>query len=394
MARQKYSLDTRVLTAFFLAAMPFVAFGSFVVVNMARTELRETVAAELEQRAVQTKLGIEQYLSEQAVHLRLLAQAPEINAAIAKPLPPPAAEQARKLEQDWQAARDLKLVGSLLENPAAARLRALSVARPSFRQVQLVDSTGRLAAAVIRGGRLFHGENAWFTELQADDGQPRLWVGTLQQPKGMPGTLLEVAYPIHAADGSLAGALRALVDGTELYTVLAPVRVGRSGRAVLLRATDGMILAADESERILKVQYPGFESLRSAMEGFPIAEHGQALFGRSNLRRGSWVIPEQRPTSAEPDKVPAPARLVGFSPVDQFTSARWMVTVEQDQSEALAPVDGITRYLWIHFIGVFATVILLAVYFSFKLEQPVMEEDLHLHEEHVPASAQGHAASS
>ena len=29
--------------------------------------------------------------------------------------------------------------------------------------------------------------------------------------------------------------------------------------------------------------------------------------------------------------------------------------------------------------------ILLALYFSFKLERPVMEDDLHLHEEHVPA---------
>jgi hypothetical protein len=31
-------------------------------------------------------------------------------------------------------------------------------------------------------------------------------------------------------------------------------------------------------------------------------------------------------------------------------------------------------------------VILLALYFSFKLEQPVMDDDLHLHEEHIPAS--------
>ena len=123
------------------------------------------------------------------------------------------------------------------------------------------------------------------------------------------------------------------------------------------------------------------------MEGFPIAEHGQALFGRSSLRRGSWALPEQRAEATDTTAASEPARLVGFSPVDQFPTAKWLVAVEQDQVEALAPVDGITRYLWIHFIGVFATVILLAVYFSFKLEQPVMEEDLHLHEEHVPASA-------
>ena len=43
MAKQRYYLDTRVLTAFFFAAMPFVAFGSFIVVNQARNQLRESV---------------------------------------------------------------------------------------------------------------------------------------------------------------------------------------------------------------------------------------------------------------------------------------------------------------------------------------------------------------
>ena len=89
------------------------------------------------------------------------------------------------------------------------------------------------------------------------------------------------------------------------------------------------------------------------------------------------------PAAAEQPAIVEPARLVGFSPVDQVPGVQWLVTVEQDLSEALAPVNGVTRYLWVHFIGVFATVILLALYFSFKLERPVMEEDLHLHEEHV-----------
>jgi hypothetical protein len=78
------------------------------------------------------------------------------------------------------------------------------------------------------------------------------------------------------------------------------------------------------------------------------------------------------------------ARLIGFSPIEQVPGVAWLVTVEQDLREALAPVDGVTWYLWIHFIGVFTTVILLALYLSFKLERPVMEDDLHLHEEHLP----------
>ncbi len=189
-------------------------------------------------------------------------------------------------------------------------------------------------------------------------------------------TLLEMTYPVRDPEGTWIGTVRALVDANDLYTVLAPVRVGRTGHAVLLRATDGLVLASDESERILKTTYPGFDSLRAALEGFPIGESAQALFGRSRLKRGYWTIPEVKGME--------PARLVGFSPIDQ-ADVKWLVAVEQDLSEALAPIQTVTGYLWIHFIGVFATVILLALYFSFKLERPVMEEDLHLHEEHLPA---------
>ena len=34
-----------------------------------------------------------------------------------------------------------------------------------------------------------------------------------------------------------------------------------------------------------------------------------------------------------------PARLVGFSPVDQIPDVSWIVTVEQDLTEALAPIQ-------------------------------------------------------
>jgi hypothetical protein len=384
MAKQRYYLDSRVFTAFFIAAMPFVAFGSFVVVNVARNQLRESVGSNLEQRAVQTKLGLEQYLANEVTHLRLLALAPEVQQALsgtARALP--AAPEITKLEQDWVAGRDPRLTEALLESKAAQELRTLASVHPVLRQLQVIDGLGRVVGASIRGGRLFYGESAWFQDVMTQEGDARVYVGDIQRPRGSTQTLLELAYPVHNGSGATIGAVRALLDANDLYTVLAPVRVGTTGHAILVRSTDGLILASDESERILKTTLPGFDSLRSAMEGFPIAESGQALFGRARLHRGYWTLPEVRGEDARNVMI-EPARLVGYSPVDQF-GLKWLVAVEQDLSEALAPIQTVTRYLWIHFVGVFATVILLALYFSFKLERPVMEEDLHLHEEHVPA---------
>jgi hypothetical protein len=386
MAKKSYYLDTRVLTAFFFAAMPFVAFGSFIVVNQARNHLRESVGISLEQRAVQTKLALEQFVGDEIVHLRLLALEPEVQKALAVPAKAVPEADVRPLELAWASGKDAKLNTSVLDTPASARLRLLPLVRPSVKQEQLVDTTGRVLAASSRGGRLFHGEAAWFKDLAAQEGEAEVHVGDLFRPTGSTTTLLEIAFPVRSAEDVWLGAVRVLVDAGELYTVLAPVRIGRTGHASLLRSTDGMVLASDESERILKVPMPGFESLRNAVEGFPLGESAQQIFARSGSRRGYWSMPEVKTRDeAGREIVVEPARLIGFSPVDQIPDVQWLVTVEQDLSEALSPIDSVTRYLWIHFIGVFATVILLALYFSFKLEQPVMEEDLHLHEEHVPA---------
>ena len=383
MAEQR-SFDARVLAAFFVAAMPFVAFGSFVVVNQSRNLLRESVGLALEQRAVETKLAVERYVAGQIVHLRLLAMDPEVQAGLARAKLRGSATRAP--ERTWAAGSDAKLNAAILGTPLAARTRPLTAVQPAFRQIQLVDAAGRLAAASSRGGRLEYRESPWFKALTAEEGATEAYVGAPFRPAGSSLAVFEVAVPVRDRDGTLVGAARALVDLADLYAVLGPVRIGRTGHAVLVRASDGLVLASDETERVLVSPLPGFPSLRSAIEGFPLAESGRQLFGSAAQRRGYWTVPQVREPGTEGRPVLVePARLVGFAPIDQVAGAEWLVAVEQDLSEALAPVDGVTRYLWIHFVGVFATVILLALYFSFKLERPIMEEALHVHEEHLPA---------
>jgi hypothetical protein len=274
MAKQRYYLDTRVLTAFFFAAMPFVAFGSFIVVNQAKNQLRESVGVSLEQRAVQTKLGLEQYVGEQVALLRVLALDTDVQRALEAPVRAVPEAEARRLEQAWASGKDPKLNASLLESPLAARLKPLGLVRPSVKQLQIVDTSGRVVAASSRGGRLFHAESDWFKDLAAQEGEPEVHLGQLYRAPGSTVNLLEIAFPVRNRDAVWVGAVRALLDASDLYTVLAPVRIGRTGHASLIRSTDGMVLASDESERILKMPFPGFDSLRNAVEGFPLGESG------------------------------------------------------------------------------------------------------------------------
>lgn len=367
-SKHRYHLDTRVFTVFLFVAMPFVAFGSFIVVSTARGMLQESIGTSLEQRALETKLLLERYVGDQIAALHLLSLDPQVRTALAAA--PQQKVDAQAVEQAWAVGSDSKLLSPVLETPLARRLRDYIQIRPAVRLLQVVDSQGRVVASSSRAGRYLHTDEGWFKSITRNPYEPQAYVGDIQRPAGRTTPLLEVAYSIHDNEsGQWAGAVRALVDATDLYSVIAPVRVGRTGHAVLLRAADGMILASDETARMLKDSYVGFSAIKAAQ-----AE-----------KRGYWIIPPTKtktPEGAEGETVPG--RLVGYSSVDQVPNVSWLVAVEQSLEEATAPIEAVTKYLWWHFIGAFATIILLALYFSFKLETPVIEADLHLHEDHVP----------
>ncbi|MBI3932434.1 MAG: cache domain-containing protein [Acidobacteria bacterium] len=369
MGKRRYELDTRILTIFFFVAMPFVAFGSFLVVTMARGALMDTLGQSFEQRAFESKFLLERYVSDQVDHLRVLALDPQVHSTLAALGKPRSADEAKKLEQAWASGTDAKLTAPLLGSPLAARLRDMVQVYPPLRLVQVVDAGGTLVAASNRGGRLQSAETPWFKALVLD-GTHSAYVGDIQRPAGGTVALLEVAYPVYDEDGRFLGAVRSLVDAAHLYSVLAPVRVGRTGHATLVRATDGTILASNESERILRGSFRGFAQIEAAIRE----------------RRGYWAVPEIREQAAGGEALVEPARLVGYSVVEHVPGVQWLLVVEQDLTEATAPIQQVTRFLWIHFVGAFAAVILLALYLSFKLEAPVIDEELHLHEQHVPSS--------
>jgi hypothetical protein len=364
MPKRRYEVDPRILTVFFFVAIPFLAFGALVVMNMARGHLQNVMGQYLEQRAQEAKQLVERYVLGQFSILHLLSLDPQVKQAVGAPRRDASPEELRRLDQAW-AAGDASLVASVTGSPLAARLREMGQVQPALKLLQVVDGRGRLLATTSRGGRLWNGDTAWFRALGETEIGGRPYVADIVSPPGSAGAMFEMDYPIRdATDGRLLGAVRALYDAADLYSVLASVRVGRTGHAVLMRTTDGLVLAADESSRVLKDRFPGFEFIDAARR-----EH-----------RGFWAMPRVRSGEVE-----EPPRIVGFTSIEQVPNVEWTVGVEQDLEEAVGPVKSIGWYLFVQFIGIIGITVLLALYFSSQLEAPVIEEALHLHEEHVPA---------
>jgi hypothetical protein len=370
MSKRHYEVDPRILTVFFFVAIPFLAFGALVVMNLARGHLQNVTGQNLEQRAGEARQLVERYVLGQFSHLHLITLDPQLRAAVSAPPRAGGPDELRRLDQAW-ATGDAALVASVAGSPLAARLREVGQTQPALRLLQVVDARGRLLATTARGGRLWNGDTAWFRAFGETEIGGAPYVVDIVSPPGGAGAMFEIDVPIRdSTDGHLLGAVRALYDASDLYSVLASVRVGRTGHAVLMRTTDGLVLAADESSRVLKDRYPGFEYLGVAH--------------REN--RGFWTVP-----SVSSGEIEEPPRIVGFASVEQVPTVEWTVGVEQDLEEAVSPIKSIGWYLFAHVIGVVVFTVLLALYFTSQLEAPVIEEALHLHEEHVPS---GYRAAS
>ena len=355
MGRRRFDLDARVVIIFLIVSIPFVGVGAFIVIGLIRSSLRSAIEVSLEQRALETKLLLERYVADEVVHLRLMALDPQVREAVAtvSPRKRPAAAPAGK--------------------PAAlaARLRETAGVRPALHVLQVIDATGRVVASSRPGGRLDHAETDWYRAF-SEGRRDGAYIGDVHRPAGTSMPLLEIEYPVVEAEtGEWRGAVQAQLDAGDLYGVLGAVRTGRTGRAVLVRGTDGVVLASDEAKTVLADPYPGFELIRAAMQA----------------HQPHWTIPEMREKTKSGDTVMRrPARLVAYTAIEQVPQVDWIVLIEQELDEALSPIHSVSRYLWLHFFAAFGSLAFLALYISLGLNRPVIEKALHLHEEHVPAS--------
>jgi hypothetical protein len=114
--KTEYELDTRIHTVFFFVAMPFVALVSFMVVRMATGQRQDALGSSLEQRAIQIKVSLERYFSDQIVQVRLISIDPQVQQAVAAPPPLSLGDVARRREQAWASGADAKSTAPLLDS--------------------------------------------------------------------------------------------------------------------------------------------------------------------------------------------------------------------------------------------------------------------------------------
>ncbi len=255
-------------------------------------------------------------------------------------------ERLSSLPQVREAVRD----GTRLTFDQQILERWKESQRPYFRSLEILDRQGRsVGGATSEDIKTQYSRQPWWSVVFD---QRRLWVGKLRLDEMGDGDL-EIAVPIVSDDGTVLGAMKAVIEKDQLLTSVLRSRIGDTGH-VMLVGPQGTVLAC------------------------PLLSPGRhtALIGplRDSLASGH-SLPEAAWMEAEDDAHGQGGGIVGFASValqpNIVQAETWSILVRQDPDEAYAPLRLLLWKLVAFGMLVFAVVALLRWRLGRRIVQPI-----------------------
>ena len=222
--------------------------------------------------------------------------------------------------------------------------------RPYFRSLDILDRQGRsVGGAISEDTKTQYNRQPWWPVVFD---QRRLWVGKLRLDEIGDGDL-EIAMPIIGDDGTVLGAIKAVIEKDQLLTSVLRSRIGSTGHVMLI-GPQGTVLAC------------------------PLLPPGRhtALIGplRDSLA-SSLIPPDAAWMEVQDDAHGQGGGIVGFASValrpNIVQAETWSILVRQDPNEAYAPLRLLMWKLVAFGMLVFAVVALLRWRLGRRIVQPI-----------------------
>jgi hypothetical protein len=373
------ALNTRVLTAVLLVALPVLLIGLVIVLSIGQSRLRETHEARLAQDAGFTAATVDAYVFRRILDAALLGRVPDVRKAAAEGDSTPFNQSATMdLDRQWQADRPGTAAKTGILKTAASSFLADIVGHDTvYREVLVTDRHGRLVAASNVTSDFYQADEDWWTQA-FDDGRGRVVVSDVRRDASAGVYAFEIAVPVMApGSDELAGVMKIVADSREMLVGIAGLELGNTGEAMLVRP-DGSIVfsrrAYDPNARFF-----GSELLREQLE----------------KRQAAKLEPA--PVTFEAQDSGGIDRLVAVAPgqlARSYPNLNWMVALSVDREEVLAPFRSLVWYFVVVVALTAIAVLAIALWLSLRLAAPAIDPDVDLHlVEHAPVPHLGEGGS-
>jgi hypothetical protein len=365
MASRFARLNSRVVTAILLVALPVLIAGAALVIGIGQNRLRRAESVRLGQIAEYTAATVDAYVFRRILDAAILGRVPDVREAAAggSSVPSDPARLA-ELEKAWHKDRASAIASlGILKTPASRFLAELVKNDSVYREVLVTDRQGRLVAASNATTDFDQSDEAWWVNA-FDEGRGRISVTDVRRDESAHVYAFEIAVPVLQPDDSgIAGVMKIVADSREMLAGIAGLELGATSEAMLVRP-DGSIVF----------------SRRPYSEGDRFFAAGQLqaqMNERASRKEVFDTVSYEAPTSD------GARRIVAVAPSQlsrSYPELAWLMAVSMDVDELTAPFQSLVWYL-VLVVGLTGLAVLaIAVWFSLRLASPPIDPayDMHL----------------
>lgn len=343
----KISLQ-KLLTALVVLMVPLTVVGLYLT-SYSDNRLQQTIGENFKIIAQADSALVSQFINDRIADVNALAAETSLVDAIttsnrshAQMSEESVAAHIQKIEQDWGTVGSDSLTRELLSSRASRQLQQQRTENPRLLKVVVADGAGATVAATDRPLHYAQANNEYWPAVA--DGEGAVNVTDAKYDRRSRSNYLEIDTPVLERDtGKFIGAVSALVDTTQLFSILNRQQVGRSGRVLLLR-DDGTVISAANADPELRLKAEEFPAVQDALATL---EGRQTGYVAAATKRGN--------------------RIVGFSDTGlkhSYPKLGWLILASQDEAEALASVRTLGRFALVMVVLGLLMLTLLLAYFS------------------------------
>jgi hypothetical protein len=255
----------------------------------------------------------------------------------------------QKIEGQWDTPNTDPLVKEMMSSRASRWLQYKRKINPRLLKIIVADENGAVVAATEKPLHYVEADKEHWRAVYAG-GEGAVNVTDVRSDERTQSNYADIAVPvIEESSGRFVGAVSALVDVSDLFSLFDEQELGHTGRTLVVKGS-GTIVSAPNVIPELRLRSEEFTAMRDALGTLEGRQNGYVTVATRHGRR-----------------------IVGFADTGlkrSYPKLEWLILVSQDEREALAPLRTLEHFAIVMVVlGLLMLTVLLAYFWTHRQQE-------------------------
>ncbi len=349
----------KLLIGLLLTVVPISVLGLYSI-TQSQKSLERTIGHYFKTIAEGTAVETAHFITDRVTDVGVIAAQPAIIEAVLASnrsyqgmTDAAIAARIEKIDKTWNTTAADSIVKEMLATRASRLLRRDHDLDPRILRITVTDAKGANAAMSHKTLDYYQADEEYWQNIYAQ-GRGAISVTDILYDEATKSNYIGIGFPVFEEGSSqFIGTLDALVDVSAIFPIVNQVRIGSSGRTILVKE-DGTVISAPDANLAMKLKSDEHAAMQEALRTSPGREIG-------------YVVADIRGSGQN---------LIGFADTGlkrNFGKLGWIILVCQNTSEAFAPIRTVARLLAFMSLLGLVMVIMVAAWFALHRKQPLTE---------------------